>query len=88
MYKTLQEFHKEHEDVYIFLQDNDSREGNNFLEDVWTHLVKKREISIKQINGVRNSMLYFQKKQDAEKLKEEHENDLPSGNFVGKEKQR
>ena len=88
MYKTLQEFHKEHEDVYIFLQDNDSREGNNFLEDVWTHLVKKREISIKQINGVRNSMLYFQKKQDAEKLKEEYENDLPSGNFVGKEKQR
>ena len=33
-------------------------------------------------------MLYFQKKQDSEKLKEEHKNDLPSGNFVGKEKQR
>lgn len=88
MYKSLEQFHHEHEDIYIFLQDSDIREGNSFLEDVWSHLVKKREISIKQINGVRNSMLYFQKKQDAEKLKEEHKNNLPSGNFVGKEKQR
>ena len=88
MRKSIKEFHEDHEDVYIFLQDNDVREGNHFLQDVWSHLIKKREISIKQINGVRNSMLYYQKKQDAEKLREEHKNDLPNGNFVGKEKQR
>ena len=62
MKKTLKEFHQDHEDIYIFLQDNDKREGNSFLEDVWKNLVRKREISINQINGVRNSMLYHQKK--------------------------
>ena len=88
MYKTLQEFQDDHLDIYNFLGIFENRENNNFLQDVYNHLSKKGEISIKQINGVRNSMLYFQKKQDAEKLKEEHKNDLPSGNFVGKEKQR
>ena len=88
MYKTLQEFQSDHLDIYNFLCIFENRENNNFLQDVYNHLSKKGEISIKQINGVRNSMLYFQKKQDAEKLKEEHKNDLPSGNFVGKEKQR
>jgi len=88
MHKTLEEFHKEDEDVYIFLQDDEIRKGNHFLQDVWSYLIKKREISIKQINGVRNSMSYYQKKQDAEKLKEDHKNDEPNGSFVGKEKQR
>jgi len=92
MNKTIQEFHKEYEDIYIFLQDNEEREGNGFLEDVWTSLVTKRKITVNQINGVRNSMLYVQKKKESEQLKEqlkeEHKDDTPKGNFVGKEKQR
>ena len=88
MYKTLQEFQSDHLDIYNFLCLFENRENNNFLQDVYNHLSKKGEISIKQINGIRNSMLYVQKKQDAENLKEKHENDLPNGNFVGKEKQR
>ena len=88
MYKTLQEFQSDHLDIYNFLCLFENRENNNFLQDVYNHLSKKGKISIKQINGIRNSMLYVQKKQDAENLKEKHENDLPNGNFVGKEKQR
>ena len=85
---TLEKFQNDHLDIYNFLCLFENREKNSFLQDVYNHLAKKGEISIKQINGIRNSMLYFQKKQDAEKLKEKHENDLPNGNFVGKEKQR
>ena len=85
---TLEEFQSDHLDIYNFLCLFENRENNNFLQDVYNHLSKKGEISIKQINGIRNSMLYVQKKQDAENLKEKHENDLPNGNFVGKEKQR
>ena len=92
MIKTIQEFHDEYKDIYIFLQDNEEREGNGFLEDVWTNLVTKRKITVNQINGVRNSMLYVQKKKESEQLKEqlkeEHKDDTPKGNFVGKEKQR
>ncbi len=88
MIKTIQEFHDEYKDIYIFLQDNEEREGNGFLEDVWNSLKKKRTISINQINGVRNSMLYAQKKIERENLKEFHKDDEPSGSFVGKEKQR
>jgi glyoxylate utilization-related uncharacterized protein len=85
---NIKEFHESYEDVYIFLQDNELREGNHFLQDVWSHLIKKREISIKQINGVQNSMLYHQKKQEREQLREDHKDDTPSGSYVGKEKQR
>ena len=88
MKKTLKEFHQDHEDIYIFLQDNDKREGNSFLEDVWKNLVRKREISINQINGVRNSMLYYQKKIEQENLKEFHKDDEPTGSFVGEVKKR
>lgn len=88
MIKTIQEFHDQYKDIYIFLQDNEEREGNGFLEDVWNSLKKKRTISINQINGVRNSMLYAQKKIERENLKEFHKDDEPSGSFVGKEKQR
>ena len=88
MKKSLEQFQNDHLDIYNFLCLFENRENNSFLQDVYNHLAKKGEISIKQINGIRNSMLYFQKKQDAEKLKEEHKNDSPSGNFVGKEKQR
>lgn len=85
---NIKEFHEKYEDVYIFLQDNELREGNTFLEDVWSNLVRKRELSLNQINGVRNSMLYYQKKQERDNLKEEHKNDEPTGSFVGKEKTR
>ena len=88
MKKSLKQFHQDHEDIYIFLQDNDNREGNSFLEDVWKNLVRKREISINQINGVRNSMLYAQKKIETENLKEFHKDDEPSGSFVGKVRKR
>tara|TARA_B100000524_G_C23560645_1_gene338163 strand:- start:238 stop:798 length:561 start_codon:yes stop_codon:yes gene_type:complete len=86
--KSLKQFHQDHEDIYIFLQDNDNREGNSFLEDVWKNLVRKREISINQINGVRNSMLYYQKKIEQENLKEFHKDDEPTGSFVGKVRKR
>ena len=85
---TLEEFHKKYEDVYIFLQDNENRENNHFLQDVWSHLVKKREISIKQINGIRNSMMYNQNKIERENLKEFHKDDEPTGSFVGKVRKR
>jgi len=85
---TLEEFHKKYEDVYIFLQDNENRENNHFLQDVWSHLVKKREISIKQINGIRNSMMYNQNKIERENLKEFHKDDEPTGSFVGEVKKR
>ena len=88
MNKTIQEFHKEYEDIYIFLQDNDERDGNSFLEDVWTNLVTKRQITVNQINGVKNSMLYVEKKKLTELLKEKHKDDEANGHFVGKEKQR
>ena len=85
---TLEEFQKNHSDIYNFLTLFENRENNHFLQDVYNHLAKKAEISIKQINGIRNSMLYVQRKEEREQLIEKHKNDEPNGYYVGKEKQR
>tara|TARA_R100000458_G_C8272885_1_gene247726 strand:+ start:832 stop:1395 length:564 start_codon:yes stop_codon:yes gene_type:complete len=88
MKKSIEEFKKDHSDIYKFLTLFENRENNHFLQDVYNHLSKKGEISIKQINGIRNSMLYVQRKEEREQLIEKHKNDEPNGYFVGKEKQR
>ena len=85
---TLEKFQNDHLDIYNFLCLFENREKNSFLQDVYNHLAKKGEISVKQINGIRNSMMYHQKKIDRENLKEQHKDDEPTGSFVGKEKQR
>ena len=63
---TLDQFQSDHLDIYNFLCLFENRENNHFLQDVYNHLSKKGEISIKQINGIRNSMMYNQKKEERE----------------------
>ena len=88
MKKTLEQFQSDHLDIYNFLCLFENRENNHFLQDVYNHLSKKGEISIKQINGVRNSMMYFQDYIERENLKEFHKDDEPTGSFVGEVKKR
>jgi len=85
---TLEQFQSDHLDIYNFLCLFENRENNHFLQDVYNHLSKKGEISIKQINGIRNSMMYNQKKEEREQLIEKHKDDEPTGFFVGKVRQR
>ena len=85
---TLEKFQSDYLDIFKFLCDYGHRKNNHFLQDVYNHLSLKGEISVKQINGIRNSMMYHQKKIDRENLKEQHKDDDPTGSFVGKEKKR
>ena len=85
---TIEEFKNNHSDVYDHLIQPDLRENNNFLQDVYNHVSKQGEISIKQINGIRNSMLYYLQKIERENLKEFHKDDEPTGSFVGKVRKR
>ena len=85
---TIEEFKNNHSDVYDHLIQPDLRENNNFLQDVYNHVSKQGEISIKQINGIRNSMLYYLQKIERENLKEFHKDDEPTGSFVGEVKKR
>ena len=85
---TLEQFQSDHLDIYNFLCLFENRENNHFLQDVYNHLSKKGEISIKQINGIRNSMMYNQNKIERENLKEFHKDDEPTGSFVGEVKKR
>jgi len=83
------EVSKKYPEIYKFLHEIvQTEDANDFIKSIWNQIKTNKDISIKQINGVRNTMLYFEKKQKTEELKEKHSEDKPRGLFIGKLRKR
>jgi len=79
------EIYKKYPEIYKFLHEIvQTEDANDFIKSIWNQIKTNKDISIKQINGVRNTMLYFEKKQKSAELKDKHSDDKPRGLFVGK----
>ena len=87
---TRSEFRKQHSEVYKWIIDNQN--VNGFIGDIFDRISRSKDISIRQIRGVENTMKYLTKKAETEAIRVEQNKIYakfePNGSYVGTEKKR
>ena len=81
-----QEFIEKENDLLQWIKDNQNING--FVGDIYDRICKNNPLSDRQIEGVKRTRRYIEKKAEQEKLRESNKNILPGGVYVGTEKKR
>ena len=77
---------RDNPDIWQWIVDNQNING--FIGDMYDRVVRNRGINDKQIQGIKNSMKYVEKKNIADQLREDNKDIEPSGSYVGTIKKR
>ncbi len=80
------EFIEKENDLLQWIKANQNLNG--FIGDIFDQICKNKPLSDRQIEGVKRTRRYIEKKAEQEKLRESNKNILPGGVYVGKEKKR
>ena len=80
------EFMEKENDLFQWIKTNQNING--FIGDIFDQICKNKPLSDRQIDGVKRTRRYIEKKAEQTKLREANKNILPGGAYVGKEKKR
>lgn len=81
-----QERWEETNDLFQWIKTNQNLNG--FVGDIYDQICKDKPLSPRQIEGVKRTMTYIEKKVKQDKLRESNKDILPGGAYVGTEKKR